>query len=325
MELRYAKRLTPVWMALLVLILAACQPVLPAASTEAPSPDLATYTDAGGLFTVQHPAGWVVDATSFPDMPMPYVALGSNQEILDASTAWQPLPEDQIGVAVMLVPRALFAEAGITDDMPLEDALPLIVTAMSADDPQAPEDAFASTAEALTLANGLPAIRMEGEATTEAYLMTAADLGDGLLLIAPRIQAVGVHNEALEAQVDAVINSFELTASAGDVMGHVMDNLAQMEAQAVAGDMAGAPAPTVAFTATDFAFEGPAEIQGGLTRIELTNAGEHEHGLWLVRLDEGKTLEDFLGVMAEIDGATEIPDWFAFDGGVTAEPGATVA
>lgn len=329
METQFLRRFAAVWFALVaVLALSACQPVQPEAGTGAASPALATFTDANGLFTVQYPADWVADATSFDDdgMPMPYVALGSNQAILDASSAWEPLPEDQIGVAIILIPRALFAEAGITDDMSLEEAMPLVVMAMSADDPEMSEEMFAAAGapELFTLANGAPAASMEAAAPTEAYLLTLADLGDGLLLMAPRIQAVGVHNDELEAQVAAVLDSFELTASADDVMAAVMENMAAMGADAEAGEAASA-APTVTFTATEYAYEAPTEIPGGLTRIELVNTGELEHGLWFVKLDEGKTIEDFLGIMATIETDPQMPDWFAFYGGLTNAPGETTA
>ena len=48
--------------------------------------------------------------------------------------------------------------------------------------------------------------------------------------------------------------------------------------------------PTVTFTATEYAYDGPESIPGGLTRIELVNAGEREHMLWVVKLDERKSL-----------------------------------
>jgi hypothetical protein len=80
--------------------------------------------------------------------------------------------------------------------------------------------------------------------------MTLADLGDGLLLFASRIQALDHHNAALEAQVDAVINSFAWTASAEQVMGFITAQMSATEAPTGA-------APTVSFTAANDAYEGP--------------------------------------------------------------------
>ena len=59
-----------------------------------------------------------------------------------------------------------------------------------------------------------------------------------------------------------------------------------------------AVAPTVTFTATEYAYDGPDSILGGLTRIELVNAGEQEHMLWLAKLDEGKSFADIMEVFA---------------------------
>ena len=101
----------------------------------APVPQTETYTDERGFFTAEYPAGWVVEPYNFGDeMPFPHVAFGSHQEILDLSMVYEPLPEDQIGVAVMLLPRDLFAEAGVTAETPLEEAAPLVLMSMADDE-----------------------------------------------------------------------------------------------------------------------------------------------------------------------------------------------
>jgi hypothetical protein len=98
------------------------------------------------------------------------------------------------------------------------------------------------------------------------------------------------------------------------------------DAPAAADDAAAASeAPTVTFTATEYAYDGPAEIPGGLTRLELVNAGEQEHSLWAIQMADGKGLEDFMGFMAEMENNPDTPDWMAFYGGVTAQPGASAA
>ena len=51
--------------------------------------------------------------------------------------------------------------------------------------------------------------------------------------------------------------------------------------------MTDSTAPTVTFTAADYAFDGPDSIPGGLTRIEFVNPGEQEHSLWLIKLEDG--------------------------------------
>ncbi len=84
-------------------------------------------------------------------------------------------------------------------------------------------------------------------------------------------------------------------------------------------------APTVTFTATEYAYDGPAEIAGGLTRIELVNDGEQPHGLWMFNLADGKGLDDVMGFMEEMEVNPEIPAWLSFYGGVSAPPGASAA
>jgi hypothetical protein len=87
----------------------------------------------------------------------------------------------------------------------------------------------------------------------------------------------------------------------------------------------GNAAPTVTFTATEYAYEGPESIPSGLTRLELVNNGEREHSLWAIRLDEGKTFEDIMGVFATMETDPQMPEWLTWYGGVNAGPGATSA
>ena len=47
-------------------------------------------------------------------------------------------------------------------------------------------------------------------------------------------------------------------------------------------------------TARDYAFDAPAEVPAGLTTIRLVNQGPSLHHVQLVKLDDGKTLKDFL-------------------------------
>ena len=93
------------------------------------------------LYTFDYPEGWVVDADFQENFesPFPGLALGSDQEILDKSMDFEPLPEGQIGIAMMLVPGAMFAEMGVTPDAPLEEVLAVFMVGMAGDemDPEA--------------------------------------------------------------------------------------------------------------------------------------------------------------------------------------------
>ena len=80
-------------------------------------------------------------------------------------------------------------------------------------------------------------------------------------------------------------------------------------------------APTVTFTAADYAYNGPDSIPGGLTRIEFVNNGEHDHSLWLINLADGKTMDDVMEIFATIETEPQMPDWLGWYGGVNAMPG----
>lgn len=50
---------------------------------------------------------------------------------------------------------------------------------------------------------------------------------------------------------------------------------------------------TIEITATDYAFRAPDEIPSGWTTIQFTNEGEEPHFVFLSRLPDGKTIDDY--------------------------------
>ncbi|HEU5305605.1 MAG TPA: hypothetical protein VFU40_13225 [Gemmatimonadales bacterium] len=70
--------------------------------------------------------------------------------------------------------------------------------------------------------------------------------------------------------------------------------------------------PVVTVTAADFAFEAPAKIPAGVTRFHLVNHGKELHQAQLIRLEDGKTLDD-LGQAMKQPGPP--PAWVKWLGG----------
>jgi hypothetical protein len=68
--------------------------------------------------------------------------------------------------------------------------------------------------------------------------------------------------------------------------------------------------------ATDFAFDMPETIAAGPVTFRLMNHGEELHHLQLIRLEEGRTFEDF----AALDPGAPPPSWVVFIGGPNAPP-----
>jgi hypothetical protein len=214
-------------LAVVALFAMACQPVMP--ETEMAAPALATYEDPGGLYTFDYPEGWIVDADfqeTF-ESPFPGLALGSNQEILDTSINFEPLPEGEIGIAMMLVPSALFAEEGINPDATLEELLAVFMVGMATEEMDPEALLAAAEISSFTLADGRAAAQAFTGIETEDYELTLVDLGEGVYLFAPQILAVDYRDAELEAEVDAILESFAFTGSPEAVVEYVM---AQMEA-----------------------------------------------------------------------------------------------
>jgi hypothetical protein len=87
-------------------------------------------------------------------------------------------------------------------------------------------------------------------------------------------------------------------------------------ADSAAATAAVADAPNVVtVTATDYAFDAPDQIPAGLTAIRLVNQGPSLHHIQLMKLEEGKTLQDFLDALK----GEQFPKW-AKDAGGPAPP-----
>jgi hypothetical protein len=80
------------------------------------------------------------------------------------------------------------------------------------------------------------------------------------------------------------------------------------------GDSVYARAPhLVTITASDFAFDAPDQIPSGLTTIRLVSAGKEMHHVSLVKLNDGKTIADF---MQTLKAPGPPPSWAVARGGV---------
>jgi hypothetical protein len=90
------------------------------------------------------------------------------------------------------------------------------------------------------------------------------------------------------------------------------------------GDIPQAPELVpVSIVATDFAFEMPDTVLGGVVIMNLENRGQELHHVTLVKLDEGKSIENFMAAMQQPGPP---PSWAHFVGGPNpAGPGQTIS
>jgi hypothetical protein len=72
---------------------------------------------------------------------------------------------------------------------------------------------------------------------------------------------------------------------------------------------------TVAVNATDYAFDAPDRLPAGVTTLRLSNNGKELHHAQLIKLEEGKTVED---VMKLVKTPGPLPRWIKFVGGPNA-------
>jgi uncharacterized cupredoxin-like copper-binding protein len=76
--------------------------------------------------------------------------------------------------------------------------------------------------------------------------------------------------------------------------------------------VAAAPASAVTIVSTNYSFDAPAELPAGLTTFHLVNRGPAVHHVQLVKLEEGKTFDDF---MAALKAGGPPPKWISMEGG----------
>jgi len=67
-----------------------------------------------------------------------------------------------------------------------------------------------------------------------------------------------------------------------------------LRAAAPSDDPKAAKAAVVTVIATDFAFQAPDTIAAGRTTFRLVNKGPEHHHIWLIKLEQGKTLKDLV-------------------------------
>lgn len=83
---------------------------------------------------------------------------------------------------------------------------------------------------------------------------------------------------------------------------------------AAAGPSGGAP--PVIFVANDYGFAGPDRIPAGVTTMQVVNKGQDLHHIQLLKLQQGKTAEDFRAAMAA--APSRMPAWVKLVGGPNA-------
>lgn len=93
-----------------------------------------------------------------------------------------------------------------------------------------------------------------------------------------------------------------------------------------AGPLAAQSAPArnsiVTITVTDSAYSAPDTIPAGFTTVRLVNKGSHYHMAHLVRLDSGRTVEEYLKAYSEaVRTVGPRPAWAKRYGGPGAAPG----
>jgi hypothetical protein len=85
-------------------------------------------------------------------------------------------------------------------------------------------------------------------------------------------------------------------------------------ARSVVAALAAAPR-VVTIKTMDYAFEAPASLPAGATTFRIVNAGKELHHVWLVKLEQGKTVGDYMAAMQAVAKGQAPPPAWAIDVG----------
>jgi uncharacterized cupredoxin-like copper-binding protein len=90
------------------------------------------------------------------------------------------------------------------------------------------------------------------------------------------------------------------------------DTKAAPAAEPTAAPAAPATPARITVTATDFKFDLPAQVPAGAVTLHLINRGKELHQAQIIRLEDGKTIDDFAKAMKQ---SGPPPSWVKFVGG----------
>jgi hypothetical protein len=220
------KHLYILWLLLGVVLLVI--PTLAQDAADAASP-MATFGDETGLFTVQYPADFIVGGkylTERVGFPFPNVLLLAtpglfNRVDTSLEPPWQPIAMGDWGVAVIFLPKAMFAEMGVAADAPILDVANAWAT-MSLD----ANGVINFQPDAMLLDSGAAAIVITGRGSDDGaggpppednYLMLH-EITDGVIALTTIVSAVDGRTPEMEALHLAITNSIQFTGTAEDVM-----------------------------------------------------------------------------------------------------------
>jgi ketosteroid isomerase-like protein len=112
--------------------------------------------------------------------------------------------------------------------------------------------------------------------------------------------------------------------SGEDTMVVVDGKIAVIESYASMGADARPDIAEIAFTTTDYAFDGPDAVKAGWVKIALTGMGQEPHHVQVIKLEEGKTLDDLKAALTA--DPENFPAWAVPYGGPNApDPGGTTS
>ncbi len=184
--------------------------------------DLLRYEDEAGLFSLNYVAELAPYPGIFgepPDMPFPYIAFGNSDETVDASLVYEPLPEGGWGIAVIFLPKAMFAEMGVAADAPITaygDAW--MAAELSTDDAAEVGITEVPTTDLITLSNGVEAAQVDVLADTEHNRVVMYEVTDGVIVLSALLTAVDGRTEALEDAWLTTVESITFDGTAEDIM-----------------------------------------------------------------------------------------------------------
>lgn len=214
--MKYLKRLIPVLLAILVLVV----PLTVWAQDD--GEEKHEFVSEDELLTFSYPAEWVAGET--PDLGFPAVATASSEDLLamllDPTDEEVPPEPGQAAAQVLLFPLDILNFMGVelTEEMTDEDVAMAFITGLMGDD----EDAAMNIGdpEVVEIDEDFEVIlfpAVDEEEETEGVVVVY-EVADGIMLLGVGQTHIGEYNDDLQALFLEVFTSVEYTGSAEELM-----------------------------------------------------------------------------------------------------------
>lgn len=155
-------------------------------------------------------------------MVFPNIGFASSQNVVDQSLQELPFEEDGWGIAVIFLPRMIFAEMGVTEDAPLAEIAETYIvgelTAFIEDEAELNAMVEMLEFESLVILTGREYVQFDLPGENEDNLVVMFEPAEGVVALSALLTAPGARTQAQIDQWLGMVETIEFTGSVDDML-----------------------------------------------------------------------------------------------------------